>query len=135
LYPVAPLEAVHDSETLDVVVPVTASPVGVGGGEVPPEPVVADTAADFADSPAEFVALTEKLYVVLALSPETVALVPPTDVTLVVPWYTSYPVAPLDAVHDRETLDDVVPVTVSPVGAGGGVTVPPDPVSDTSSAK
>ena len=37
-------------------------------------------------------------------------------------WYC---VAPVDAVHDSDTELDVVPVTVRPVGAGGGVVPPP----------
>jgi hypothetical protein len=58
LYPVAPLEALHDNDTELDVVPDTASPLGVGGTEVPPDVVVPVTAPDCADSPAEFVAET-----------------------------------------------------------------------------
>ena len=58
LYPVAPEEEFHDSDTELDVVPVTARPVGVGGIVVPPEVVVPVTAPDLADSPAQFVAET-----------------------------------------------------------------------------
>src|SRR5436190_943826 len=81
--PVAPLDAVHASETLDEVVPVTCSPVGVGGGLPVLAEVVTEIAAVFADSPAELVAETENWYVVDGDSPETVAVVPPTDATFV----------------------------------------------------
>jgi hypothetical protein len=58
LYPVAPLEALHANDTELDVVPVTARPVGVGGTDGPLPAVVPVTAADCADSPAEFVAVT-----------------------------------------------------------------------------
>lgn len=50
-----------------------------------PLPVVAETAADLADSPASLTALTWKLYAVEALRPVTVAEVPVTLWTLVPP--------------------------------------------------
>jgi len=62
-----------------------ALPGGGGGGQLG---VVAETAPDFADSPAALTALTWKLYAVLADSPLTVADVPVTVVASVVPRYT-----------------------------------------------
>lgn len=65
---------------------------GVGGRSVPPPPpllpvlVVAGTAADLADSPAELVAVTWKLYAVEAARPVTVAEVPVAERTFVPPW-------------------------------------------------
>ena len=81
-YPVAPLDAFHDSVRLVGWMPLARSPVGAAGGVPVPEPVVADTVPDFADSPAEFVALTANVYVVFAASPVTVAEVPGTVVTV-----------------------------------------------------
>lgn len=61
---------------------------GVGGEPAPPPPaaVVAVTAAVLADSPAELVAATWKLYAVEAARPDTVAEVPVTERTFVPPW-------------------------------------------------
>jgi hypothetical protein len=62
--------------------------------------------------------------VVAGASPSTVALVPVTEVATDPPWYTSYPVTPtlsVDALHERLTLDEVVPVTARPPGALGAV--------------
>lgn len=59
---------------------------GQAASPLPPPPaVVAWTAADLADSPAELVAVTWKPYAVDAASPDTVAEVPVTERTLVPP--------------------------------------------------
>ncbi len=91
---------------------------------LPPVPcVVALTAVLAADRfPAASLATMEKEYVVLTASPVTVAVVPVTVCTKVVPLYTSYPVTPTlsdAAVQDNETLDAVVSVTVTFVGTVG----------------
>ena len=117
-----------------LVVAVTAKPDGAAGTAGLPVAVVAVTVAECADSPAVLVAVTLNVYWVPADRPVTVAAVPVTDATIVVPRYTLYPVAPAEPIHDSDTLVDVVPVTVSAVGAAGVVTVPPGPVSVTSSA-
>lgn len=60
---------------------------GQAASPVPPPPavVVAETTADLADSPAELVAATWKLYAVDAARPVTVAEVPETERTFVPP--------------------------------------------------
>src|SRR5262249_10298467 len=123
------------SDTLVEVVPVTCRPAGVGGGVGLPVGVVTVTFEECADSPAALVAVTLNVYWVPVVRPGTVSVVPGTDGALVEPRWALEPVAPAEAFHDRETLVVVVPVTASPVGAGGGVGVPPCPVSVTSSAK
>ena len=77
--------------------------------------------------PAASRAFTVNEYVVDGDRPDTVAVVPVTDVARVLPWYTSYPVTPtlsVDADHDNE--DDDVPVTARFAGAEGGCVSPPD---------
>jgi hypothetical protein len=88
--------------------------------------VVADTEEDWAPVPAALTAATVNVYPVEADSPVTVA-VAPLNVTAedasAVPEpfsYTSYPVTvPGGAVHDKDTLLEVVAVTDSPAGAAG----------------
>jgi hypothetical protein len=89
-------DALHDSDTLDDVVPVTANPLGADGGVVSDDAgwVVAVTALLAAEVlPAASRALTVKVYEVEALSPVTVAVVagglPVTVVASVEPRYTS----------------------------------------------
>ena len=85
MYPVAPDDAFHDSDTDVLVVAVTARPDGAAGTVGLPLAVVAVTLAECADSPAVFVAVTLNVYCVPAVRPVTVVDVPVTDATFVVP--------------------------------------------------
>src|SRR6266511_210913 len=136
-YPVTPtlsVDALHASDTLDAVVPVTVRFAGALGGVVSPPPpdwVVAETWLLAAETlPAASRALTVYVYVVDAERPVSVNEVPVAVATFVEPRNTSYPVTPtlsVDAVHASDTLDAVVPVTARLVGALGGVVSPPPP--------